>query len=311
MRFDPDNPSDTTEVDYFNVPGRNDNNIGYVTMTAQIDQNPVNADIAVVNGRMFDVIQMVDEDGVHFEDITITDPQTDPGQVPLAGAVDFDGEGDLWVVTNVKGIPNATRDPIWQLRHYELQGSSPFYVENISDRLDITEDLYNPDAEPYGHMWYAADIAISYSEDSLFVLTASISGQNQTLFTKYDISTSPPSLVTTEDLLPNLAYCTNPYGVTRIDIEFDHTDLSVESCRLLVMYQTWNGTDVDVNLMRLDTDFNILADEIIQSGFGLWDNPHAIAINVDPDLRNLVALDMLSSGPHNDFIYFNMPASGW
>ncbi|HDS29403.1 MAG TPA: hypothetical protein ENN67_00015, partial [Firmicutes bacterium] len=253
VRFDPDNPSNTNEVDYFNVPGRKDDAVAYVTMTAQIDQNPVNAHIAVVNGRMFDVIQIVDEDGNKVENITITDPQTVSGQVPLAGAVDFDVNGDLWVVTNVKGIPDEVGNPIWQLRHYELQDSSPYYVENLDDRLDITEDLFNPDAQPYGYMWYAADIAISYAEQSLFVMTASISGWNRSWFAKYDIATSPPSLVTTVDIIPSMVWCSNPFGVSRCDIEFDHSDLSVENCRLLVMYQTWTG-EINVKLMRLDTD---------------------------------------------------------
>jgi hypothetical protein len=310
VRFDPDNPSDTAAVDYFNLPGRKDSQSAYVTMTAQIDQNPVNAQIAVVNGRMFDVIQIVDENGNHVDDITITDSQTLPGQVPLAGAVDFDADGDLWVVTDVKGIPDEVGDPIWQLRHYELQSSVPYYVEKTSDRLDITEDLYDPNAQPYGHMWYAADIAISYTEDSLFVFTASISGWNHSWFTKYDISTSPPAKVQGIDLISSMVYCTNPYGVSRCDIEFDHSDLSVENCRLMVMYQTWTG-QINVHLMRLDTDFNILNDETVQSGVGAWDNPHAIAINVDPDLRNIVALDMDSAQPLNDFAYFTMPASGW
>ena len=105
--------------------------------------------------------------------------------------------------------------------------------------------------------------------------------------------------------------CSNPYsGVSRADIDFDHSDLSAENCRLLVNYQTWDG-QLNIHLMRLDTDMNILNDEIVVSGLGAWDNPHAFAMNVDADNRNLISIDMDSAQPWNDFAYFPMPTSGW
>ncbi len=311
VRFDPDNPSDTAATDFFSLPGKTDAVNTYITMCGSIDQNPVNGDMAVINGRMFDVVQMVDENGSHFEDVTITDPQTPLNYIPTIPGIDFDAEGDMWVVTNVKGIPDETGNPIWQLRHYELQSSSPYYVENTADRLDISEDLYDPAAQPYGHMWYVADIAVSYEEDSLFVFSASISGWNHSLFTKYDLSTSPPEWVENKDLLTSIVYCTNPYSkISRADIEFDHGDASVENCRLLVMYQTWDGS-VRCHLMRMDTDFNVLNDDVVGPAFGAWDNPHAIAFNTDAEKRNLIGIDMEMSQPWNDFYYFSMPASGW
>lgn len=310
VRFDPDNPADAQGYDFFSVPGRNDNQTNYITMTASIDQNPVNGHIAVINGRMFNVIQIVDQNGNPVENITITDPATVSGQIPVCKGVDFDDDGDLWLITNVKGIPDETGNPIWQMRHYELQSSSPYYVEKMADRLDVTEDLFDPSAQPYGYMWYIADIAISYTDNSLFVFAVSILGWGQSLFVKYDLTTSPPTKVMTKDLLPKIVYCSNPHGVSRADIEFDHSDLSVENCRLMVMYQTYDGS-VRTNLMRLDTDLNILEDEIVGPGFGAWDNPHAIAFNTDPVKRNIVGIDMDNVAPQNDFYYFSMPATGW
>jgi hypothetical protein len=311
LRFDPNSPADVTGYKYFTVPGRKDTQTAYVTMTTQIDQNPVNADIGVVNGRMFDVVQMVDEDGNWFEDITITDPATEPGQVPIVGGMDFDAEGDLWMIVNAKGIPDEVGDPVWQLRHYELQASSPNYVENLTDRLDITNDLIDPGlSAPYQEMWYVADCAISYTDDSLVVITGAILGLGETWWAKYDLSTSPPTLDFTDDILPAVVYTSNPHGITRIDIEYDHSDLSAENCRLTVMYQTWNGSSVDVHMMRLDSELNVLADEMILSGAGVWDNPHAFAVNTNTDNRNLISIDMDLSTPYNDFDYFDMP-TGW
>ncbi|MFH1676559.1 MAG: hypothetical protein ABIC40_05995 [bacterium] len=310
IRFDPDNPSDVTGTYFFTIPGRIDSVNTYITMTAQIDQNPVNGHIGVVNGRMFDTVQIVDQNGTPIEDVIVTDPQTPSGYIPTIPGLDFDVDGDMWFVVNVKGIPDETGDPIWQLRHYELQSSSPYYVENLGDRLDISEDLYDPTAEPYGHMWYVADIAISYTEDSLFVFSAAISGTRQSLFTKYDLSTSPPTFVMNKDLV-DITQCTNPFsGISRADIDFDHSDLSVENCRLLVMYQDYD-TNINGHLMRLDTDLNILNDYMFMDGWDPWDNPHAFAINTDPDNRNLIMIDMHYSAPFNDFFYFPMPTEGW
>lgn len=316
VRFDPDSPEDVQDYDYFTVDGRRDGINAYITMTASIDQNPVNGHIGVVNGRMFDYVQIVDDQGTFVEEIQIPGTgDTYPDRYPVIPAVDFDAEGDMWLIVDIRGEwhpPHTHYDPIWELRHYELQESSPYYVENESDRLDISEDLYLPDAEPYGHMWYIADIAISYTEDLLFVFASNIQGSNRSMFVKYDISQSPPEWVDDSDLIPALVTCSNPYsGISRADIEFDHADLSAENCRLLVMYQIWDGSEVQAKLMRLDTDMNVLADEIVGDGFGSWDNPHAIAINVDTDLRNLIAIDMASSAPLNDFGYFDMPSTGW
>jgi len=315
VRFDPDNPTDIPEYDYFNVPGRSDGEAAYVTMTAQIDQNPANAHIGVVNGRMFDVVQVVDDGGNWVEDVKVdTEPETYPNKYPLIPGLDFDDEGDMWLVTDIRGewYPAVEReDPIWQLRHYELQETAPYYSENIGDRLDITGDLTDSDWNSWAVALYVADIAISYTEDVMFVWAFSIQGINQSLFVKYDLSTSPPSYIETQDLVPTAVGCSNPYaGMSRADIEFDHTDLSLESCRLMVMYQTYSGT-LEINLMRLDTDLNVLADEMVTSGMGAWDNPHAIAFNTDPSLRNLITIDMDSSYPYNDFLYFPMPTSGW
>ncbi len=309
VRFDPDNPSDTEAFDYFNLPGRVDSEWAYVTMTAQIDQNPVNGHMAVVNGRMFDYVQIVDQDGIHLEDIIITDPLTEFDELPIAAGVDFDVDGDLWIATNVRGviISGDVTNAVWQLRHYELQASSPYYVETLADRLEINDDLTDP---VNGHMWDLSDIAISYSEDCLIIFSIGFGGGARGWFVKYDISTSPPTHVAGVNLLSSLSLCSNPYGVSRCDIEFDHSDQSVENCRLLVMYQAWDG-EVQVHLMRLDTDLNILNDEIVGPPLGPWYAPHAIAINTDPDLRNLISIDMSGSAPYNDFSYWTMPTSGW
>lgn len=317
VRFDPGSPSNATGTDYFSVPGRTDSQVMYVTMTAQIDQSPSNGHIGVVNGRMFDVVQIVDENGSHLEDISIhSTPDTYDDRYPVIPAIDFDADGDLWVIVDIRGewhpaAAPSKLDPIWELRHFELQTSSPYYVENVSDRIDISDDLYDPNAEPYGHMWYIADMAISYAEDTMFVLSTSIQGWNECLFSKFDLSTTPPSHVENADLVDSMTTCSNPYsGVSRCDIDFDHSDLSAENCRLLVMYQAYSGS-VDTHLMRLDTDFNILDDQITGPGSGGWDTAHAYAFNVDADNRNLIMIDMNSAGSYNDFYYFTMPSSAW
>ncbi len=319
VRFDPDNASNTNATDFFSLPGTSDGQVAYVTMTAQIDQNPVNGHIGVVNGRMFDTVQIVDENGLFVEDVNIP-PGTDTyaNRYPVIPGVDFDDDGDLWLVVDMRGEwyphPQAPSklDPIWELRHYELQASSPYYAENTSDRLDISMDLYDLNAAPWSAMWYVADIAISYVEDSLFILSSNIQGSNHSLFNKYDLATTPPTLEDTQDLIPQITICSNPFsGSSRVDIEFDHSDLSTETCRLVVMYQTWSG-QVDTHMMRLDTDLNILSDDIMLVGSGSWNVPQAIAINTDPVLRNIIAIDMESTfGTYNDFFYFDMPATGW
>jgi len=316
VRFDPDSPEDVQDFDYFTLDGRNDGINGYITMTASIDQNPVNGHIAVVNGRMFDYVQFVADSGTYIEEIQIAGTgDTYPDRYPVIPSIDFDADGDMWLIVDMRGEwypPLDHLNPVWQLRHYELQETSPYYVENISDRLDISDDLYLPSAAPYSYMWYVADIAISYAEDSLFVFASNIPGSNRCMFVKYDISQSPPAWVDDADHIPAIVTCTQPYsGISRADIEFDHADLSAESCRLLVLYQIWDGSEVQAKLMRLDTNLNVLTDEIVGDGFGSWDNPHAIAINVDSDLRNLISIDMASAAPLNDFTYFTMPTTGW
>jgi hypothetical protein len=261
---------------------------------------------------MFDTVQIVDENGNHVEDIVVTDPKTPSGRYPTIPGVDFDDDGDLWMVTDVNDGPSNGQSPVWELRHYELKTSSPYYVEKTSDRLDITEDLNNPAAGSYSHLWYVSDIAISYTEDFLFVFAGSIQGVNRCLFVKYDISVSPPAKVDDADLIPAIVCNSTPFsGMSRNDIEFDHGDPLYEKCRLTVMYQTWNGTACDVHLMKLDTDFNILADNIVQTISGPWTTPFALAINTDPVKRNFIAIDMDMSVPLNDFFYYTMPSSDW
>ncbi|MCX6646192.1 MAG: hypothetical protein NTY09_07535 [bacterium] len=314
VAFDPDIPGDTPATDYFSLPGRIDGSTNYVGMTAQIDQNPMNAQIGVVNGRMFDTVQIIDEDGVNVDSVVIeTTSDAYPGKISVIPGMDFDKDGDLWIVTDLRGEwpgpPQEILPPVWQLRHYELQPSNPYYVENLADRLEINDDLtVTGTGGPVICNW-VADIAISYAEDSLFVFANSSSGE---IFVKYDISVSPPQWVANADLYPeSMAFCPNPYsGTTRVDIEFDHSDLSVENCRLMVMYQTWDGS-IHLHLMRIDTDFNILNDVVLGPNFGSWDNPHCMAINTDPDLRNMIMIDMDSAPPHNDFFYFPMPSEGW
>ncbi len=308
IRFDPDNPSNPVGEYYFSMPGRHvgDTETNYVHFSNQVDQNPVNAHIGVVNGRMFDVVQIVDEDGNPVEDVQVTDPQTPTDYMASITGLDFDADGDMWLVTNVLGDNYDYGQPIWQLRHYELQSSSPYYVENVSDRLDITNDLKNPAAgsAPFG---YVTDIAVSYEEDFLFVFA----GYSRSIFVKYDISASPPVKLDAVDLLPfGIAICTNSDCsiMSRNDIEIDHVDPKYEKCRVLIAYERWNGEANDVHLMKIDTDFNVLADVIVQTIGDSWMTPHAYSINTDPEKRNVIAIDMHYQIPFNDFFYYTMPA---
>ncbi len=314
IRFDPDDPADAAGTFYFNLPGRSDSLVAYVTMNPSIDQNPVNGHIGVVNGRMFDAVQIVDEDGNHIDDVIVTDPQTPSDRYPVIPAVDFDGDGDMWLITDViDGPSHGGENPVWQLRHYELQPSKPFYVENVSDRLDITQDLKNDAYPSYPYVWYLADLAISYEEDCLFTFGSTIQSPCRSIFVKYDLSTSPPTKAASEDLLPfAIAICSTPYsGMARGDIEIDHVDPLYEKCRVLVMYQKWNGTSSDIHLMKMDTDMNILADEIMTDIVDPWSSPFGMTINTDPDLRNLIMIDYNLDQPRNDFHYYSMPASDW
>ena len=61
VRFDPDNPQDTAATQYFSVKGSEDGQTLYITMTASLDQNPVNGHIAVINGRIFNKVQIQDK----------------------------------------------------------------------------------------------------------------------------------------------------------------------------------------------------------------------------------------------------------
>jgi len=311
LRFDPDVAEDVIGTPYFSLPGRDPGEIltNYVSGSTQLDQNPVNAHLGVINGRMFDTVQIVDEDGNHLEDVVVTDPSTPTGRQLTIPAMDFDADGDLWLVANVNGESDTLPfvSPKWQLRHYELQASSPYYVENEDDRLDITEDLYNP-AGGGSYMMYISDIAISYTEDYLFIFAA----LNKSLFVKYDISVSPPVKLDTADLIPTLSYnSTASFTMSRNDIEFDHADSIYERCRLIVMYQTWNGTACDVHLMKLDTDFNILADNIVQTEPEAFKSAFALAVNTDQTTRNFLSIDMHYAAPFNDFFYYSMPSSDW
>ena len=313
ITFDPDIPADAPITEFFSVPGGYDDIALYTGMTAQIDQNPVNGHIGVVNGRLFDTVHIISDSEILDTVVVETTPDAYPGKISVIPAMDFDKDGDLWLVTDLKGewpgAPQPIEAPVWQLRHYELQTSSPWYVENLADRLEINNDLTLTGPGGTGICNWVADIAISYSEDTLFLFANSYNGE---IFVKYDISVSPPQWVTDADLYPeSMAFCSNPYsGTTRVDIEFDHSDLSVENCRLMVMYQTWDGS-IHVHLMRIDTEFNILNDVIVGPSYGSWDNPHCMAINVDPDLRNIIMIDMDSSQPFNDFFYYTMPSEGW
>jgi hypothetical protein len=99
--------------------------------------------------------------------------------------------------------------------------------------------------------------------------------------------------------------------MARNDIEIDHVDPAYEKCRLLVMYQRYNGVSTDVHLMKLDTEFNILTDDILHAIGDPWSTPFAMAINTDPTLRNLIMIDYNLNPPRNDFHYYTMPTSGW
>ncbi|MCD6216525.1 hypothetical protein J7L05_01555 [bacterium] len=300
VRFNPDDPADTNGTIYFSLPGRIAGRpVLYTSMLAQMDQNPVNAHLAVINGRMFDTVQIVDENGTHIEDIIVTDSQTPSGNYPHIPGMDFDSDGDLWMVTNVYGGPS----PIWQLRHYELQGSSPYYIENLSDRLDITNDLYYPRAAT---MRYISDIAISYSEDYLFVFGSTSTQASSCV--KYDISTSPPTWDSYTFVNAPIFNVTPYSGMSRNDIEIDHVDPLYEKCRLLVMSQAWNGSSSDIHLIKYDTDFNMLADEIVNTFSSPWSSPFTFAINIDPETRNLIAINYSSS---NGFTYYEMPDTDW
>ena len=54
------------------------------------------------------------------------------------------------------------------MRHYELQTTSPFYVENQADRLDLTADLVNTNSNPQ-EMYYIADFAINVGAAALIL----------------------------------------------------------------------------------------------------------------------------------------------
>ena len=317
LRFDPDVAQNVVGTQYFSLPGRKagDSQTNYVTMSPVLDQNPVNAHMGIINGRMFDTVQIVDENGVHLEDVVVADPTTPNGRVLTIPGMDFDVDGDLWLVANVNGQSDTLPDlaPKWQLRHYVLQTSSPFYVENTSDRLDITEDLNNPAGGSYSHLRYVSDVAISYTEDYLVIFAGTIQSINRTLFVKYDISASPPTKIADADLLPYaISFCSTPsFTMSMCDIEFDHRDPIFEKCRLIVMYQKYNGSANDVHLMKIDSEFNILADEIVQTISDPWKTPFDIAINTDSTGRNLIGIDMHYSSPFNDFLYYSMPGSDW
>jgi len=319
VRFDPDNAANTTPVDFFSLPARDasDGSGNYLTGTNDIDQNPVNGHIAVINGRMFEVIQIVDENGTPMpsENIIVTDPQTLPDYRLTIPAIDFDENGDLWLVANVTGNPEGyTVQPTWQMRHYELQETSPYYVEDESDRIDITDDLVNPDTNPT-HMYYIADIAISFEENTMVIASATYIGgsfyNSKALFSKYDLNTTPPTLLATEDLVGPIQLIRGLSKCSKLDIEYDHSDPGQETCRLVCLYQVNSGGVFEDHIMKLDSDLNILADETVLVGGDMWDAPQSIAINIDSDLRNLVSMDMQLGGALNDFYYFPMPSSGW
>ena len=305
VRFDPSSPADAPVTPFCTARGRDNTGTNYVTMTGSIDQNPKNGQVAIENGRIFDKLQIFDQTGNYLEDVVVTDPSTPATQVPVIEGVDFDEKGDLWLIANINGCVDQSFPTVWQFRHYQMQATSPYYVEKMADRMDITNDLYDPSGG--GQMTYLADIAISYTEHSLIVFAGTFGPENY--FVKYDLTTSPPTKVMAKDILPSIVVCQNPFGISRADIEYDHTDLSAETCRLMVLYQTWNGA-VQAHLARLDSNLNILNDQIPVQGLGAWDNPHAIAINTNPTNRNIVAIDMDYNPPLNDFWYFPMPP-GW
>ena len=74
------------------------------------------------------------------------------------------------------------------------------------------------------------------------------------------------------------------------------------------MSQAWNGSASDIHLIKYDTDFNMLADEIVNTFSSPWSTPFTFAINVDPETRNLIAINYSSS---NGFTYYAMPDTDW
>jgi hypothetical protein len=230
--------------------------------------------------------------------------------------MDFDANGNLWMVANVGGNPDGyAAQPIWQIRCYEVQPSSPYYVENQADREGVTGEIYDPDLVP-PVLYYVADVAVSYVENSMFILAAQYIGgtyyDSQGYIFKYDLNQTPPPLVKSMKMPGPIQTIRGLSKCSKFDIEIDHTDLALENCRLIVLYQVATSEGVrEVHLMKMDTNLNILADDMVQTNSDMWDAPQAIGLNVDSDKRNIVSMDMALGGALNDFFYFPMPGSGW
>jgi hypothetical protein len=320
VRFDPDNPANAAPVDFFSVPARypTDTNGNYLAGMSQIDQNPVNGQIGIVNGRMFETVQFVDQEGAPLpaENIIVTDPLTKPGYFVSIPGMDFDAQGNLWMIANVGGNPDGNAaEPRWQIRKYEVQSSSPYYIENMAEREEVTGELDDPDIYP-SILYYVADIAISYTENSMFVLAGQYIGgtyyDTQGYIYKFDLNTTPATMVQKTKMPGPIQTIRGLSKCSKFDIEIDHVDPALENCRLVILYQVATSSGVrEVHVMRMDTNLNILADDMVQTDSDMWDAPMAIGLNVDTDKRNFVSMDMALGGALNDFFYFPMPGSGW
>jgi len=212
--------------------------------------------IIYLNMNVDTAFYALDENGVAIGSFPI------PSGRDIITCMDTDDNGDVWAVTEENDFSPTQAA---YLDHFIWDGSTYIYDAATSVAIpEVDMTLYEYAAIP--------DIAVSYTDDKILVLYAESQMPGDQPETSeyvafYDISSGVPvyEMIMQDPIPGNLGFWSFGGRIMCVDIEIDHSDPALESCRVYLNGRTWysNGQctikmDIDGNILDQDVeaDFN-------------------------------------------------------
>jgi hypothetical protein len=222
--------------------------------------------------------------------------------------LDFDKNGDLWVVTKTGSLG---ADAVFEIRHYSVLDDDPFYSPVLQDTVDITESGMTGPPLGLG----IGDIGISFYLHRLFVFSANTQDGGSNRLTSWDLNVSPPvKLADLQDPYPPYTRHNifgNTGALSRMEVDVDHRfpEDKHEQCKIYLFASVYNSGDLDNSIIRVDGDLNILDNGepyVLHSPFNFDVFPQCAVINDwgPSGSGSLISVDWATA----HFTYWPVPA---
>jgi len=237
---------------------------------------PNSIDVAEETGRFFivwsDKVPIVEV----WEASGKLDGETDASNNGQVFCLDTDGSGGFWNAY----FPEVGFAP--GIKHFIPGGSDPGTL------TEVTEDAISlPEA------WGTPAELICIPDDRLLVLTGVQMGKVRV----YDISVSPPEFIDEINGIFSGDLDFGTYPAKSCDMVTDWSDPDLAHCRIVAF---GNIADAGVELVKLDTDLNILAGPVA------LDTAHYHSIDMNPDTGD-IALWPNRNGSAGEYVLIEQP----